>query len=75
MDAARRQIVVVNAAHVFTHYGLLILATAVLAMVLQEDAGFGAAFFTAGFLAFAGLAGFFAGMCDSICRSRTGARL
>lgn len=41
MDAAKRQIVFVNAAHVFTHYGLLILATAVLAMVIQEGATFG----------------------------------
>jgi MFS family permease len=40
-DPARRQIVFVNAAHVFTHYGLLILATAVLAIVLQEPGGFG----------------------------------
>ena len=42
MDAARRQVVLINAAHSFTHYSLLILATAVLAMV-QQDAGiFGA---------------------------------
>jgi MFS family permease len=41
MDAAQRQIWFVNAAHIFTHYGLLILATAVLAMVLQEPAMFG----------------------------------
>jgi MFS family permease len=41
MDAAGRQIVFINLAHVFTHYGLLILATAVLAMVVQEPAGFG----------------------------------
>lgn len=41
MDTAKRQIVFVNAAHVFTHYGLLILATAVLAMVIQEGATFG----------------------------------
>lgn len=44
MDAARRQIVFVNIAHVFTHYGLLILATAVLAMVVQEPAVFGTAY-------------------------------
>jgi MFS family permease len=44
MDAARRQIVFVNIAHVFTHYGLLILATAVLAMVIQDGATFGNAF-------------------------------
>ena len=42
MDAAKRQIAFVNLAHVFTHYGLLILATAVLAMVVQEGATFGA---------------------------------
>lgn len=41
MAPATRQIVFINAAHVFTHYGLLILATAVLAMVLQEPATFG----------------------------------
>jgi MFS family permease len=40
-DPARRQIAFVNAAHIFTHYGLLILATAVLAIVLQEPEGFG----------------------------------
>ncbi len=44
MDAATRQIAFVNAAHVFTHYGLLILATAVLAMVVQEPNGFGTAY-------------------------------
>ncbi|WP_137179374.1 MFS transporter [Roseomonas sp. AR75] len=41
MDAASRQIVFINLAHVFTHYGLLILATAVLAMVVQDPTGFG----------------------------------
>lgn len=41
MDAAQRQIWFVNAAHIFTHYGLLILATGVLAIVLQEPAMFG----------------------------------
>jgi hypothetical protein len=41
MDAAARTIVFVNLAHVFTHYGLLVLATAVLAMVVQEPATFG----------------------------------
>ncbi|WP_237216622.1 MFS transporter [Falsiroseomonas oryziterrae] len=41
MDAAARQIAFVNIAHVFTHYGLLILATAVLAMVVQDGATFG----------------------------------
>jgi MFS family permease len=44
MDAARRQIVFVNIAHIFTHYGLLILATAVLAMVIQDPATFGTAY-------------------------------
>jgi MFS family permease len=44
MDAARRQIWFVNAAHVFTHYGLLILATAVLGMMLQEPGVFGAGY-------------------------------
>jgi len=44
MDPARRQIAFVNLAHVFTHYGLLILATAVLAMVVQDGAGFGDAY-------------------------------
>ncbi|MGG5820729.1 MFS transporter [Falsiroseomonas sp. HW251] len=44
MDAAKRQIAFVNIAHVFTHYGLLILATAVLAMVLQDEPTFGAAY-------------------------------
>ncbi len=42
MDAAKRQIVFINAAHVLTHYGLLVLATAVLAIMLQEPAMFGA---------------------------------
>jgi len=41
MDAATRQIVFVNLAHSFTHYSLLILATAVLAMVVQEPGAFG----------------------------------
>src|SRR5512139_3447576 len=44
MDAAARQIAFVNVAHIFTHYGLLILATAVLAMVLQDGATFGVAY-------------------------------
>jgi MFS family permease len=42
MTAARRQIVFINAAHSFTHYCLLILATGVLAMVTQEPDRFGA---------------------------------
>jgi MFS family permease len=44
MDAAKRQIVFINIAHTFTHYGLLILATAVLAMVVQDGGTFGTAF-------------------------------
>lgn len=44
MTAAKRQVVFINAAHTFTHYCLLILATAVLAMVQQEPAMFGTAF-------------------------------
>lgn len=42
MTPAMRQVVFINAAHTFTHYCLLILATAVLAMVTQERATFGA---------------------------------
>lgn len=38
MTPATRQICFINAAHTFTHYGLLVLATAVLAMVQQEEA-------------------------------------
>lgn len=41
MTPAMRQVVFINAAHSFTHYCLLILATAVLAMVTQERATFG----------------------------------
>lgn len=41
MTPATRQVVFINAAHSFTHYCLLILATAVLAMVTQEQARFG----------------------------------
>lgn len=40
-DPAKRHIVFINAAHVFTHYSLLILATAVLAMVAQAPGIFG----------------------------------
>jgi MFS family permease len=40
-DPARRQIAFINIAHVFTHYGLLILATAVLGMVQQTPEAFG----------------------------------
>ena len=41
MDAAKRQTILINAAHSFTHYSLLILATAVLAMVQQDSGIFG----------------------------------
>jgi MFS family permease len=41
MTAAQRQVVFINAAHTFTHYCLLILATAVLAMVTQDRETFG----------------------------------
>ncbi|MBR0649098.1 MFS transporter [Roseomonas terrae] len=44
MTPARRQVVFINAAHSFTHYCLLILATAVLAMVQQDSANFGGDF-------------------------------
>jgi MFS family permease len=40
-DAATRQIWFINAAHVVCHYVLLILATAVLAMVATDSANFG----------------------------------
>src|SRR3954466_2631934 len=40
-DTATRQIVFINAAHTLTHYGLLILATAVLGIVTQAPEGFG----------------------------------
>ncbi|WP_149536792.1 MFS transporter [Siccirubricoccus phaeus] len=40
-DHATRQIVFINAAHVITHYVLLILATAVLGMVQQSPEAFG----------------------------------
>lgn len=40
-DSGTRQIVFINAAHVFTHYSLLILATAVLGMVQQAPEAFG----------------------------------
>ncbi|HYI85301.1 MAG TPA: MFS transporter, partial [Acetobacteraceae bacterium] len=40
-DAATRQIAFINLAHVFTHYCLLILATAVLFMPLQAPESFG----------------------------------
>ena len=41
MSPEARQLAFVNAAHSFTHYSLLILPTAVLAMVLQAGAPFG----------------------------------
>ena len=41
MSAATRQVWFVNAAHSFTHYSLLILATAVLGIVVQEPERFG----------------------------------
>lgn len=44
MTPAQRQVVFINAAHTFTHYCLLILATAVLAMVQQDRATFGSDF-------------------------------
>ncbi|WP_240782576.1 MFS transporter [Roseococcus sp. SYP-B2431] len=44
MSPATRQICLINAAHLFTHYGLLILATAVLAMVQQDGEVFGTAY-------------------------------
>ena len=40
-DPARRQIIFINAAHTLTHYGLLILATAVLGIVQQSPVAFG----------------------------------
>ena len=42
MSPATRQVCFINAAHSFTHYGLLVLATAVLAMVQQDELAFGA---------------------------------
>lgn len=44
MTPAMRQVVFINAAHTFTHYCLLILATAVLAMVTQDRTTFGGDF-------------------------------
>lgn len=41
MQPNTRQIVFINAAHLFTHYSLLILATAVLSMVQQSPGSFG----------------------------------
>ncbi|MCX7931298.1 MAG: MFS transporter [Rhodovarius sp.] len=42
LSPVTRQILLVNAAHLFTHYSLLILATATLAMVHQDPVRFGA---------------------------------
>lgn len=44
MTPAQRQVVFINTAHTFTHYCLLILATAVLAMVTQDRVIFGGDF-------------------------------
>jgi MFS family permease len=44
MTRATRQICLINASHLFTHYGLLILATAVLAMVQQDGEVFGTSY-------------------------------
>ncbi len=41
MTSTTRQICFINAAHSFTHYGLLVLATAVLAMVQEDGGAFG----------------------------------
>lgn len=41
MTATTRQICFINAAHFYTHYGLLVLATAVLAMTQQAPGAFG----------------------------------
>jgi MFS family permease len=40
-DLGKRQVIFINAAHTLTHYGLLILATAVLGIVQQAPAAFG----------------------------------
>lgn len=44
MTTATRQICLINASHLFTHYSLLILATAVLAIVQQDPEIFGTAY-------------------------------
>jgi MFS family permease len=41
LHPATRQIAFINAAHLLTHYSLLILATAVLGLVQQDPGGFG----------------------------------
>ena len=41
MSPASRQIALINVSHTFTHYSLLILATACLGMVVQEPGRFG----------------------------------
>ena len=40
-DPGKRQIIFINAAHTLNHYGLLILATAVLGIVGQAPEAFG----------------------------------
>ncbi|MCU0887147.1 MAG: MFS transporter [Rubritepida sp.] len=44
MTPATRQVCFINAAHSFTHYGLLVLATASLAIIQQDPGGFGTGF-------------------------------
>ena len=44
LSPVQRQVVFINAAHLFTHYSLLILATATLAMVHQQPEVFGVDF-------------------------------
>jgi len=44
LSPATRHIVFINTAHFFTHYSLLILATAVLAMVQQDAGAFGGSY-------------------------------
>jgi MFS family permease len=44
MSPATRQVCFINAAHTLTHYSLLILATASLAIVQQDAAAFGSAY-------------------------------
>src|SRR3954470_3234735 len=49
-SSARREIVLINAAHLLTHYSLLILPTAVLA-IARPGGGFGSEYRPAGALA------------------------
>ncbi|WP_431280958.1 MFS transporter [Humitalea sp. 24SJ18S-53] len=44
MSPASRQMALINVSHIFTHYALLILATAVLGMVAQDPGAFGLEF-------------------------------